>query len=91
MLGWFDFIIISDNFRENDVKLAKEIQKMEKKFYFVRSKIDHNLRDAERSQREFNTERTLLEIREDCIQGGKTNSQMLPIEQKIKVSDEDII
>ncbi|XP_038584385.1 interferon-inducible GTPase 5-like [Micropterus salmoides] len=68
----FDFfIIISDTrFRENDVKLAREIQRMKKKFYFVRSKIDHNIRDAERSQRKnFNLERTLAQIRENCIQG----------------------
>ncbi|XP_031177103.2 T-cell-specific guanine nucleotide triphosphate-binding protein 2-like, partial [Sander lucioperca] len=67
----FDFfIIISDTrFRENDVKLAQEIKKMEKRFYFVRSKIDHNLQDENRSQREFNKERTLSKIRENCIQG----------------------
>uniref|UniRef100_A0A4W6CGZ4 Immunity-related GTPase family, f1 n=1 Tax=Lates calcarifer TaxID=8187 RepID=A0A4W6CGZ4_LATCA len=66
----FDFFIIisADRFRENDVKLAKEIQKMGKKFYFVRSKIDHNLRDAERSQREFNEKNTLDQIRGDCLQ-----------------------
>uniref|UniRef100_A0A3B4XQ26 Interferon-inducible GTPase 5-like n=1 Tax=Seriola lalandi dorsalis TaxID=1841481 RepID=A0A3B4XQ26_SERLL len=67
----FDFFIIisADRFRENDVKLAQEIQRMKKKFYFVRSKIDHNLHDAERSQREFNAEKTLTQIRENCIQG----------------------
>ncbi|XP_071393681.1 interferon-inducible GTPase 5-like [Centroberyx affinis] len=67
----FDFFIIisADRFRENDVKLAQEIQKMGKKFYFVRSKIDHNLRDEERSQREFNAEKTLEWIRKDCVQG----------------------
>ncbi|CAK6962114.1 interferon-inducible GTPase 5-like [Scomber scombrus] len=67
----FDFfIIISDTrFRENDVKLAQEIQKMGKKFYFVRSKIDHNLHDEERSQKEFNEESTLTQIRENCIKG----------------------
>ncbi|XP_049452876.1 interferon-inducible GTPase 5-like [Epinephelus fuscoguttatus] len=67
----FDFFIIisADRFKENDVKLAKEIQRMQKKFYFVRSKIDHNLRDEEDSQRDFNAERTLKQIRDNCIQG----------------------
>uniref|UniRef100_A0A8C6SB03 IRG-type G domain-containing protein n=1 Tax=Neogobius melanostomus TaxID=47308 RepID=A0A8C6SB03_9GOBI len=46
----YDFFIIvsSERFRENDAKLAKEIQKMNKKFYFVRSKIEHNIRDEKR-------------------------------------------
>ncbi|XP_065822708.1 interferon-inducible GTPase 5-like [Labrus bergylta] len=67
----FDFFIIisADRFKENDLKLAKEIQKMEKKFYFVRSKIDDNIRNEKRSQKEFNEERTLTQIRENCIQG----------------------
>ncbi|XP_071393677.1 interferon-inducible GTPase 5-like [Centroberyx affinis] len=67
----FDFFIIiaADRFRENDVKLALEIQKMKKKFYFVRSKIDDNLRAAKRSQREFNKEETLELIRQDCVKG----------------------
>ncbi|XP_071393684.1 interferon-inducible GTPase 5-like [Centroberyx affinis] len=67
----FDFFIIisADRFRENDVTLAQEIQKMKKKFYFVRSKIDHNLSDAERSQREFNAKETLELIRQNCVQG----------------------
>uniref|UniRef100_A0A3Q3EL42 Interferon-inducible GTPase 5-like n=1 Tax=Labrus bergylta TaxID=56723 RepID=A0A3Q3EL42_9LABR len=73
MVGFekFDFFIIisADRFRENDVKLAKEIQKMKKKFYFVRSKIHDNIRNEERSQREFNEERTLIQIRNNCIQG----------------------
>ncbi|XP_003460006.1 interferon-inducible GTPase 5-like [Oreochromis niloticus] len=64
----FDFfIIISDTrFRENDVKLAQEIQKMKKKFYFLRSKIDDNLR-AERRKRDFIEEETLTKIRDDCV------------------------
>ncbi|CAI5695306.1 unnamed protein product [Oreochromis niloticus] len=67
----FDFfIIISDTrFRENDVKLALEIQKMEKKFYFVRSKIDNDVRAEERSQRDFSPEKSLKRIKENCIQG----------------------
>ncbi|XP_074548514.1 interferon-inducible GTPase 5-like [Halichoeres trimaculatus] len=65
----FDFFIIvsADRFRENDVKLAKEIQRMEKKFYFVRSKIDNNIRD-ERRKRDFSEERTLKQIRDNCTQ-----------------------
>ncbi|XP_015260857.1 PREDICTED: interferon-inducible GTPase 1-like, partial [Cyprinodon variegatus] len=67
----FDFFIIisANRFRENDVKLANEIQKMGKKFYFIRSKINHNLRDEGRSRTDFNEEKTLQTIMEDCIQG----------------------
>ncbi|XP_049452873.1 interferon-inducible GTPase 5-like [Epinephelus fuscoguttatus] len=68
----FDFFIIisADRFRENDVKLAQEIQRMGKKFYFVRSKIDNTIRDEERRLRsKFNEERTLKQIRDNCIQG----------------------
>nr|XP_024657199.1 interferon-inducible GTPase 5-like [Maylandia zebra] len=67
----FDFfIIISDSrFRENDVKLAQEIQRMKKKFYFVRSKVDKDIRAEKKTRREFNMERTLSTIRKNCTQG----------------------
>uniref|UniRef100_A0A3B3V1F2 IRG-type G domain-containing protein n=1 Tax=Poecilia latipinna TaxID=48699 RepID=A0A3B3V1F2_9TELE len=67
----FDFFIIlsADRFRENDVKLVKEIQKMEKKFYFVCSKVNHNLRDEEQSQMDFTEEKTLKTIYEDRVKG----------------------
>ncbi|XP_041668162.1 T-cell-specific guanine nucleotide triphosphate-binding protein 2-like [Cheilinus undulatus] len=67
----FDFFIIvsSDRFRENDVKLATEIQRMGKKFYFVRTKIDDNMRAEQRTQRDFDEKQTLQRIRNDCIQG----------------------
>ena len=67
----FDFFIIvsAGRLSENDVKLAREIKKMGKKLYFVRSKIDNNLRDAQRSQMEYDEEKTLQEIRKNCIQG----------------------
>ncbi|KAL7380229.1 hypothetical protein ABVT39_014125 [Epinephelus coioides] len=68
----FDFFIIisATRFRENDVKLAQEIERMGKKFYFVRSKIDTDIHDEERRQRsEFNAERCLEQIKKNCIQG----------------------
>uniref|UniRef100_A0A8C6S7Z9 IRG-type G domain-containing protein n=1 Tax=Neogobius melanostomus TaxID=47308 RepID=A0A8C6S7Z9_9GOBI len=64
------FIIVScDRFRENDAKLAKEIQKMKKKFYFVRSKIDHNIRDEKEENPDFNEENLLKLIRYNCTEG----------------------
>nr|XP_033497924.1 interferon-inducible GTPase 5-like isoform X3 [Epinephelus lanceolatus] len=68
----FDFFIIisATRFRENDVKLAQEIQWMKKKFYFVHSKIDNDIYHEKRCQRsKFNAERTLQQIRDNCIQG----------------------
>ncbi|KAM9340855.1 interferon-inducible GTPase 5-like [Symphorus nematophorus] len=75
----FDFfIIISDTrFRENDVKLALEIQRMGKKFYFVRSKIDNDLR-AEERKRGFDAKKTLAQIRENCIQGLQSQGVQSP-------------
>ncbi|KAF3845517.1 hypothetical protein F7725_008680 [Dissostichus mawsoni] len=65
----FDFFIIisATRFTENDVKLAKEIQKMEKKFYFVRSKIDQDMRNEEETQSEFNAEKLITKIRDNCF------------------------
>ncbi|CAL8319409.1 unnamed protein product [Gadus morhua 'NCC'] len=51
---------------------------MGKKFYFVRSKIDNNLSDAKRCQREYDEEKTLQEIRENCIQGLKKQNVESP-------------
>ncbi|TWW71573.1 Interferon-inducible GTPase 5 [Takifugu flavidus] len=60
---------IDTRFRENDVKLAKEIQKIGKKFYFVLSKVDNDLQNPQRSQRNFDAEETLALIRENCKEG----------------------
>ncbi|KAI4792308.1 hypothetical protein KUCAC02_033457 [Chaenocephalus aceratus] len=61
----FDFFVIisADRFRQHDVELAKEIQRMGKKFYFVRSKIDQDMRNEEETQSEFNAEHVLTKIR----------------------------
>uniref|UniRef100_A0A8C6SQ97 IRG-type G domain-containing protein n=1 Tax=Neogobius melanostomus TaxID=47308 RepID=A0A8C6SQ97_9GOBI len=63
------FIIVSDHhFRENDAKLAKEIHKMKKKFYFVRSKIDVDIQAEREDDPDFNEEKLLKSIRENCTE-----------------------
>ncbi|KAI2647802.1 Interferon-inducible GTPase 5 [Labeo rohita] len=66
----YDFFIIiaSDRFRECHTQLAKEITKMKKTFYFVRSKIDLSI-DAERRKKNFDLKKTLNTIRENCEHG----------------------
>uniref|UniRef100_A0A8C0YKD8 Immunity-related GTPase family, f1 n=2 Tax=Cyprinus carpio TaxID=7962 RepID=A0A8C0YKD8_CYPCA len=66
----YDFFIIiaSDRFRECHTQLAKEIMRMGKKFYFVRSKIDFSI-TAEKRKKSFDQKTTLETIREDCEKG----------------------
>ncbi|XP_027680645.2 interferon-inducible GTPase 5-like [Chelonia mydas] len=79
------FIIISSNhFKYHDIELAQEIQKLGKKFYFVRSKVDQDLanekklyeegilkkRNAPAERPRQQRERAILDaIREKCIKG----------------------
>uniref|UniRef100_A0A8C6TYT7 IRG-type G domain-containing protein n=1 Tax=Neogobius melanostomus TaxID=47308 RepID=A0A8C6TYT7_9GOBI len=66
----YDFFIIvsNDRFRENDAKLAKEIQKMNKKFYFVRAKIDQNITSAKEEDPNTKEEDVLKEVRDNCTE-----------------------
>ncbi|KAK7124550.1 hypothetical protein R3I94_018804 [Phoxinus phoxinus] len=66
----YDFFIIiaSERFRECHTQLAKEIMRMGKKFYFVRSKIDFCI-IAEERKKNFDQKKTLDTIREDCENG----------------------
>ena len=68
----FDFFIIitSERFKENDIMLAKEIMRKKKLFYFVRSKIDNDIR-AEMKKKNFSQEEVLSKIREDCTKNLK--------------------
>ncbi|KAM3873279.1 interferon-gamma-inducible GTPase 10-like [Diretmus argenteus] len=63
----FDFFIIisSVRFKENDIMLAKAIKKMNKMFYFVRSKIDQ-VTQAEARKKDFCEEQVLSKIRRSC-------------------------
>ncbi|XP_004468631.1 interferon-gamma-inducible GTPase 10 [Dasypus novemcinctus] len=65
----YDFFIIisATRFRDHDAQLATAIEKMRKKFYFVRAKIDSDLQnDRKCNPSTFNKERTLEKIRDDC-------------------------
>lgn len=67
----YDFFIImaSERFRLNNSELAKEIQKMDKKFYFVRTKVDSDLSGMKkRKKNSFDEDKILQEIRENSIQ-----------------------
>ncbi|CAJ0931632.1 unnamed protein product [Ranitomeya imitator] len=70
----YDFFIIlsSERFKKNDIDLAKAIQAMHKKFYFVRSKVDSDVHASMiRRKKSFNEENVLNEIRSNCIQSLK--------------------
>ncbi|XP_078267995.1 interferon-inducible GTPase 5-like [Rhinoraja longicauda] len=65
----YDFFIIvtAGRFTENDAKLANEIKRLGKRFYFVRSKIDADLNAMQRERKEFDEEEVLEKIRSDCL------------------------
>ncbi|XP_044847549.1 interferon-inducible GTPase 5-like [Mauremys mutica] len=65
----YDFFVIiaSERFKCNHAALAREIEKMGKRFYFVRSKVDEDLRNEERDHpRTFSQESVLERLRMDC-------------------------
>ncbi|XP_032872494.1 interferon-inducible GTPase 1-like, partial [Amblyraja radiata] len=65
----YDFFIIvsAGRFRENDANLAKEIKRLGKEFYFVRSKIDADLYSMREEGGEFDEEAEMGKIRSDCV------------------------
>ena len=62
------FLIFSaTRFTENDFKLAKKVRSIEKKFFFIRTKIDNDVR-SEKRKRSFNEKALLEQIRRDCAE-----------------------
>uniref|UniRef100_A0A8D2AZ31 IRG-type G domain-containing protein n=1 Tax=Sciurus vulgaris TaxID=55149 RepID=A0A8D2AZ31_SCIVU len=60
--------------RKNDLDLAKAIKIMKKNFYFVKAKVDSDLRNEEVSKpNTFDREKVLKQIREDYVRKIKEN------------------
>ncbi|XP_042559306.1 interferon-inducible GTPase 5-like [Clupea harengus] len=75
----YDFFIIvsASRFKENDMKLAEEIKKKKKNFYFVRTKIDFDVSrekedGASKEENKIIEEATLKKIRKDCLDNLRT-------------------
>uniref|UniRef100_A0A8C7S8C4 Immunity-related GTPase family, e4 n=1 Tax=Oncorhynchus mykiss TaxID=8022 RepID=A0A8C7S8C4_ONCMY len=66
----YDFfvIIVTERFKENNIMRASEMKKM---FYFVRSKIDNDIR-AEAWKKNYREEDLLSKIRHNCEENLKT-------------------
>lgn len=65
----YDFFIIvtSERFRENHAELARAVAAMGKRFYFVRSKVDQDLRASQqRRPTLFQEAQVLQQIEADC-------------------------
>ena len=60
-------IICSKRFTNNDLLLGEKVQSMGKSFFFIRAKIDNDIR-AEKRKKNFSEEKTLKELKEDCIE-----------------------
>ena len=72
-------IFTASRFTENDLNLAEKIRSIKKQFFFIRTKIDNDVR-SEMRKRSFN-ERVMLEkIRRDCAEN---LSDLLSNEQDI--------
>lgn len=67
----YDFFIIisATRFKEIDAHLAKAIAKMNTKFYFVRAKIDQDVRNERKSKPKFfDKDSVVKKIRDECSQ-----------------------
>ncbi|VTJ90031.1 interferon-gamma-inducible GTPase 10-like [Marmota monax] len=77
MFGDYDFFIIIPYtlFKENDAHLAKAIAKMNKQFYFVRTKIDSDIYNQKIcTPKSFNRDKLLQKIRDDCLKHLEDNN-----------------
>ncbi|XP_026537222.1 interferon-inducible GTPase 5-like [Notechis scutatus] len=77
----YDFFIIvtSERFRENHAQLARAVAALGKRFYFVRSKVDQDLRASQQRRPSFFQEAEVLqEIESDCTRQLKKEGLEMP-------------
>jgi len=60
-------IFTATRFTKDDLELAKKVRSIDKKFFFIRTKIDESVR-AERRKRSFDEEAMLTKIRRYCLE-----------------------
>ncbi|XP_054854796.1 uncharacterized protein LOC129342874 [Eublepharis macularius] len=65
----YDFFIIvsSDRFTLCDIQLSNAVQKMGKRFYYVRAKMDVSIKN-EKIKPDFNEQATLQKVRKYCLE-----------------------
>ncbi|KFO26637.1 T-cell-specific guanine nucleotide triphosphate-binding protein 2 [Fukomys damarensis] len=66
----YDFFLIvsATRFKDNDAKLAKAIAQINKKFYFVRTKIDNELNSEQKTKpKTFKKENVLKNMKDECL------------------------
>jgi predicted GTPase len=84
-LDSYDFVIIlsANRFTENDAYLAQELHRFEKKFFFVRTKIDQDIKtereDQENQGKTFDEEAYLAETKRFCSESIKQFSDTHPV------------
>ncbi|XP_041497420.1 interferon-inducible GTPase 1-like [Microtus oregoni] len=77
----YDFFIIlsATRFKKNDIDLAKAISMMKKDFYFVRTKVDSDLKnEKDFKPRTFDREKVLQQIRSSCVRTFQENNIKVP-------------
>ena len=60
-------IFTATRFTDSDKMLAKKIRSIDKKFFFIRTKIDLDVQNESRRKRSFNEDAMLEKIRCDCL------------------------
>ncbi|XP_043943335.1 T-cell-specific guanine nucleotide triphosphate-binding protein 2-like [Protopterus annectens] len=79
----FFIVVISSCVKENDMNIVAELRRLRKPFYFIRSKIDEDIRAAQKKNNSVNVEDVLVKIKDSCV--NELNKVGKLQEQSVKV------